>query len=608
MLKIQMNGVIYEIDHTNNISEFVAINQATGQSVSDPNILAGLFATGRQIDFLQKALNPINGFLHDLSKGAIEEQQALDRIFLWEGAKFLLEKVSSFFVDLYFGKISKAEFLLDLNGVTAQLDLGTAMTKNMLLLAIIDSYLVQAEQHISIASTSNGWLQLEQSGAVIDATEVETTTSLALSAAELFLLRTQQIDASEITQSDGFIYDYAAFWAKLVARILPGYEILSNLKWGVNQAVDLNQIANLIEVIGTNVETSTMFDQEDLNQILAAFVARENNLPVSDTRIDTPIPSLSSFSYMTSSVTTLSDGGFVVTYGSFGKEGPSTISSGIIGQRYDSSGNAQGSEFRINSFIGGNQYDASVTALANGGFVVTWVSNIQDDDGSSGIYGQRYDANGNPQGLEFRINSYTTHEQLSPSVASLNNGGFLVTWSSFGQVGGNPQASGYDIFSRFYDANGNAQGIEFRVNSHTGDNQQESSVATLSNGGFVVIWETLNQFNHYDIYGQRYDASGKIQSTEFRVNSYTESGQIEPSISALTDGGFVVTWTSYDYTQEAGWNNGIFGQRYDANGIPQGIEFHVDTYTKGDQLNSKVTGLKNGGFVVILAFQWSGLS
>ena len=48
-----------------------------------------------------------------------------------------------------------------------------------------------------------------------------------------------------------------------------------------------------------------------------------------------------------------------------------------------------------------------------------------------GIYGQRYAADGTPVGSEFRANTYTAGDQLFSSVTALNDGGFVVTWSSF---------------------------------------------------------------------------------------------------------------------------------------------------------------------------------
>ena len=88
-----------------------------------------------------------------------------------------------------------------------------------------------------------------------------------------------------------------------------------------------------------------------------------------------------------------------------------------------------GAEFLINTHTSNNQQSPSVTSLADGGFVVTWMSYNQD--GSSwGIYGQRYAADGAASGSEFLINTHTSSNQQSPSVTSLADGGFVVTWMS----------------------------------------------------------------------------------------------------------------------------------------------------------------------------------
>ncbi len=76
----------------------------------------------------------------------------------------------------------------------------------------------------------------------------------------------------------------------------------------------------------------------------------------------------------------------------------------------------------------------TVAPLNDGGFVVTWGSYGQDGD-FSGVYGQRYDSSGVKSGVEFQINTYTTSDQRDPSVAPLNDGGFVVTWTSDGQDG-----------------------------------------------------------------------------------------------------------------------------------------------------------------------------
>ena len=47
-------------------------------------------------------------------------------------------------------------------------------------------------------------------------------------------------------------------------------------------------------------------------------------------------------------------------------------------------------------------------------------------------------------GPEFRVNTYTTSTQASPSVASDPNGNFVVVWQSDGQDG-----SGYGVYGQF---------------------------------------------------------------------------------------------------------------------------------------------------------------
>ena len=51
--------------------------------------------------------------------------------------------------------------------------------------------------------------------------------------------------------------------------------------------------------------------------------------------------------------------------------------------------------FQVNTYTSSDQYDPSVTALKDGGFMVSWESNGQDGSGY-GIYGQRFGVDGSP--------------------------------------------------------------------------------------------------------------------------------------------------------------------------------------------------------------------
>ena len=100
----------------------------------------------------------------------------------------------------------------------------------------------------------------------------------------------------------------------------------------------------------------------------------------------------------------------------------------------------------VSDYISNNQYTPSVTGLADGGFVVTWYN-----DGSSDIRGQIYNADGTPLNDEFRVNTYNSSTQSEPPVTALVDGGFVVTWQdSSGHSGG----SSYDIRAQRFSADG----------------------------------------------------------------------------------------------------------------------------------------------------------
>jgi hypothetical protein len=134
-------------------------------------------------------------------------------------------------------------------------------------------------------------------------------------------------------------------------------------------------------------------------------------------------------------------GNFVVVWTSQLQDGSSN---GVFGQRYESSGAALGPEFRVNTYTTDNQSAPSITADTTGNFVVVWDS-VGQDGSSNGVFGQRYDVSGTPQGPEFRVNTYTTNLQFRPAVAADGGGNFVVAWTSNTQDG-----SGYGVFSQRY--------------------------------------------------------------------------------------------------------------------------------------------------------------
>jgi hypothetical protein len=260
---------------------------------------------------------------------------------------------------------------------------------------------------------------------------------------------------------------------------------------------------------------------------------------------------------------------------------------GIFGQRYYASGQPRGGEFQVNTYTAGDQRDPAVASDAGGHFVVAWQSH---EDGSAySIVAQRYDAAGLPRGSEFQVNTYTTSYQWFPSVASDAVGNFVVAWTSYGQDGDR-----LGVFAQRYDAAGLPRASEFRVNIYTTSSQWLPSVASDAVGNFVVAWHSWTQDGDSDgVFAQRYDAAGQPQGGEFQVNTYTPGRQADAALSFDAVGNFVVAWTGED-----GSDNGIFARRYDAAGQPRGGEFQVNTHTSNWQYHPAVAADAAGNFVV----------
>ncbi|WP_298938447.1 tandem-95 repeat protein [uncultured Ruegeria sp.] len=315
-----------------------------------------------------------------------------------------------------------------------------------------------------------------------------------------------------------------------------------------------------------------------------------------------PINEFTEGSQWLPSVTALENGNFVVTWMSEDGQQGDTDSYAIKARIFDATGDEIVSEFLVNEFTDGAQWHPSVTELANGHFVVTWESEDgqQGDTDSYAIKARIFDANGAEIVSEFLVNKFTDDGQRAPSVTALTNGGFVVTWES--EDGQQGDTDSYAIKARIFDANGAEIVSEFLVNKFTDDGQRAPSVTALDNGHFVVTWQSLDgqqgDTPGHAIKARIFDANGDEVVSEFLVNEYTYSYQTGPSITALTNGGFVVTWESGDRQQGDTSGSAIKARIFDANGDEIVSEFLVNEFTGSWQLTSSVTALANGGFVV----------
>jgi Ca2+-binding RTX toxin-like protein len=193
-------------------------------------------------------------------------------------------------------------------------------------------------------------------------------------------------------------------------------------------------------------------------------------------------------------VAALPDGGFVAAWTDASKTAPDLSSTAVRAQRFDASGAKVGAEFIVNTFTEGGQAKPAVTVLESGRFVIAWEdpsAHDGDRDGSS-VRAQLFDIDGSRLGGEMLVNESVSQDQSDAAVTALPNGGFLIVWHS---ESGSYSLPELNIMGQYYDADGRRVGGEFRVNGDEGLEQRHPSVAVLESGAFVVSWteEAFNQ-------------------------------------------------------------------------------------------------------------------
>jgi Ca2+-binding RTX toxin-like protein len=292
------------------------------------------------------------------------------------------------------------------------------------------------------------------------------------------------------------------------------------------------------------------------------------------------------------SVTGLADGGFVIAWTSYGQDDSQDVNGGIYLQRYDAAGQLVGGETHVSPETWYSQSNPDVIAMADGGFVVAWHSYIMSSALTYDVRALSYDASGTVMDVD-RTHADATGSQLYPSLAAWSDG-YIAVWQSDTGSGG----SGNDIYASYTELVGGAMSVGpvFRVNTTTTDSQTAPSVAALAGGGYVVTWQSQGQDGSgAGVYAQRYDASGNAVGFEFPVNGTTALEQTRPAVIALNGGGFVIVWEGKGVGDAAG----IFMQRYDANGVRLGGETRVNNVTTDTQNLPSACALADGGYVVV---------
>ncbi|MGL4397039.1 MAG: calcium-binding protein [Hyphomicrobium sp.] len=199
-----------------------------------------------------------------------------------------------------------------------------------------------------------------------------------------------------------------------------------------------------------------------------------------------------------------------------------------------------GTQFQVNTAMGGTQQQPHVASLADGRMVVAW-----NDQGASNttLKFKILNADGSLSVAEQVLNTGQTaggnmgFGQSSKdylAITGLTGGGFAVAWSldDFG-------ANGEEIYYAVFNSNGamSVDGIRTANGGDTVSQQDDPDIVATSDGGFTVAWDSNSgQSGQAGVWSHKFNAAGTSLGADLK---YFGTGSSDPAIAAHANGDIV---------------------------------------------------------------------
>ncbi len=183
-----------------------------------------------------------------------------------------------------------------------------------------------------------------------------------------------------------------------------------------------------------------------------------------------------------------------------------------------------------------------------------------------------------PLGADFRISNAGTDDDIAsqgitPAVASNpDDGEYLVVWRQ--TVSGQP-----DIFGQLMGAGGNEIGSDFPISNvgAAGAAQRPAVAYNSTESEYLVVWEGKGPpaAGEIEVFGQRVNADGTEDGTDFRISNVGAEGVTTRGVSSAavafnsTTNEYLVVWRGDDLGED---DYEIQGQRLNADGSEDGVD------------------------------------
>ena len=228
------------------------------------------------------------------------------------------------------------------------------------------------------------------------------------------------------------------------------------------------------------------------------------------------------------------------------------------------------SEFKVNSKDYG--FKPKVVVTSGGDFIITWLHT--DESYGREFLASRYNDNGQVVDSEFKISNTTHNGWPDNHIAALKDGsnGFVVTYDSWLKKYGAEDSLSYSLHQDI-----NKPTKECNIDNHC-DFNSESVIASLPGGNFVFITLSYDGIFYFK-------KSNEIESFyEVKVDHAYRAKQI--SIEAFQKGNFIISWVA---------ESSLYAKMYNgaATSITEIISKEAD-----EDIKHAIATLSDGSFIV----------
>jgi cysteine-rich repeat protein len=206
----------------------------------------------------------------------------------------------------------------------------------------------------------------------------------------------------------------------------------------------------------------------------------------------------------------------------------------------------------------------SVAVTPDGTFIVAWTK----DEGSSGwdadLYFQIFGPDGTPSRAATLVGVDPAGDQRDPRVAVSDSGRiWMAWWHEEDQV--------EQIRARLFDPLGEPDGPTLELFTAGDDDIDGPRLATAADGRAVVVWSHDPDPLDNDLYAQLLTAAGALDGSPIFVVDDSSIFHTGPGVTMADDGSFEVTWGEVEILGLDDYMGyGVAARWFDAQGLAQG--------------------------------------